>query len=154
MKSVKKLGNAEMGSLISRLELQNLRAEADFIDVPELRSDFRIRQEAYDAKLDVLANLLVLVKTARFRRSQVDVDRSVGSQLQDVMNARVDKERSFNLWWRGTQRLQHLRGMIKTAEEELATLVELEQKAREECHAPIVELARVWTSCRVDVSDG
>ena len=149
---VRKLENAQMGSLISRLELQNLRSEVDSIDVPQLRSAVINAQDAYDAQIDVLSNLLVLLKTARYRRSHLEVDRTVGKHLQDVMNARLEREGAYNRWWRGTQRIQHLRSMISKSEEELTGYEAVEQKAREECYAPVVELARVWSSCMIGFS--
>ena len=153
MESVRKLENAELGTLITRLELRNLRYEVDSIDVPALISALRVAQEAYDDELDVLGDIIVLFKTARFRRSQLQVDITVGKQLQDVMDARREKFRAQNLWWRGSQRVEHLNSMINKAEEELLRLKAVEQAAREECYAPMVELARVWTRCRIEGSN-
>ena len=126
VESVGRLHDAEMGTLIMRLELGNLKAELNFIDIPGLRVALTEAQEAYENELDALASILQLFTPARLRRGLTDVDRRVGRQLQDVMYARQEKEGAHKRWWRGTRRAQNVRNMIRLAEEELASLIAVE----------------------------
>ena len=142
---VKRLEYAEIRTYIMELELGNLKSELAFIDVPTLRFALRHAQTKYETELSALANLLHHFTPARFRRGGVDVDRTMGRQLQDAMNAKAEKEGAYDQWWRGTRRVANLEKMIKNAEVELANIVAVEHMVREDCHAPVVELARVWT---------
>ena len=150
VESVRRLENAEIRTFIMILELQNMKHELEFIDVPALRFALRHAQTVYETELDVLANLLQQFTPARFRRGGVDLDRTMGRQLQDALLAREEKELAYDRWWRGTRRAKNLEGMIRTAEEELANLKAVEQICREDCHGPVVELARVWTRCKLE----
>ena len=73
-------------------------------------------------------------------------------QLDDVMDARQEKERAFNRWYRGHRRLETLRHLICVSEAELKSLEAVEQITREDCYQPIIELARVWTSNRPQIN--
>ena len=153
VESVDRLLHAETSSLVVRLELANMKYELQSIDVSALRDAARDAQEEYEHELDVLSNLLNLFAPTRYRRGVIDVDRRLARQLQDVMDAKQEKEGAFNRWWRGNRRAENLRDMIRVAEEELVSLEIVEKVTREDCHAPIIELARVWTSSRLGVSN-
>ncbi|KAG0596132.1 hypothetical protein M758_UG227100 [Ceratodon purpureus] len=86
---------------------------------------------------------------ARYRHGGADFDRTLREQLKDVMKAQEQKDGAYNRWWRATRRLANLHNMIKTAEEEFENLMAVEQMCREVCHAPMVELARVWTTSKL-----
>lgn len=146
---VRKLKNAEITTYIMRLELSNLKSKLEFIDVPTLRSALRNAQTVYESELDVLASLLQMFTPAHFRMGGVDVDRTMGRQLQDVMNARAEKEGAYDRWWRGSKRAKDLENLIKNAEEELTNLEAVEQLIREDLHAPVVEMAQVWTRSKL-----
>ncbi|KAG0620373.1 hypothetical protein M758_4G211100 [Ceratodon purpureus] len=148
VESVEKLLHAETGTMVMRLELANLQYELQTIDVPALREELRDAQEEYEQELDVLSNLLNLFAPTRYRRGVIDVDRRLGRALQDVMTARAGKEIAFNRWRRGKLRAENLTNMISAAEAELVNVQAVEQITREDCYAPILELARVYTSSR------
>ncbi|KAG0592606.1 hypothetical protein KC19_1G266400 [Ceratodon purpureus] len=148
VESVEKLLHAETGTMVMRLELANLQYELQTIDVPALREELRDAQEEYEQELDVLSNLLNLFAPTRYRRGVIDVDRRLGRALQDVMTARAGKEIAFNRWRRGKLRAENLTNMISAAETELVNVQAVEQITREDCYAPILELARVYTSSR------
>ena len=141
MESVERLHHAETSTLVVRLELANLRYELQYIDAPALREALRDAQAKYEAQLDILANLLQLFTPARYRRAGIDVDKTMGRQLQDVMNAREEKKRAYYRWWRGTRQAENLRSFISVAEAELLSLQAVEHITREDCYAPMVQLA-------------
>ena len=64
------------------------------------------------------------------------------------MNAKEEKERAFNIWYRGSRRAEKLRNLITVSLVELENLEAIEQLTREDCYGPIVHLAQVWTSCK------
>ncbi|KAG0575010.1 hypothetical protein KC19_VG310700 [Ceratodon purpureus] len=145
VESVRRLANAEIETLILRLEVRNLRSEINETDVLGLRDALTDAQETYESELDALANILQLFNPARRRRGLTDVERRVGRHLRDVINEKEEKEEATKRWWRGTRRVQSVQHQIRIAEEELANLEAVEQLTREDCYAPIVHLARVWT---------
>ena len=153
VESVDRLLHAETSSLVVRLDLANMKYELQTLDVSALREAARDAQEEYENELDVLSNLLNLFAPTRYRRGVIDVDRRIGRQLQDVMDAKQEKDAAFSRWWRGNRRAENLRDMIRVAEDELLSLEAVEKVTREDCHAPIIELARVWTSSRARVSN-
>ena len=124
-----------------------MRAEVNSINIPGLRDTLRDTQETYENELDNLANILQLFTPARFRRGITDVDRRVERELDLAITARAEKEKATKCWWRDTRRVLNLQNMIKVAEEEPTSLQAVEQLTRDDCYCPIVELARVWTSC-------
>ena len=148
VQSVERLHYAETSTLVIQLELNSLRCELRSIGVPELREDLREAQEEYENELDVLYNLLSLFAPTHYRRGVIDVDRRLGRQLEDVMAARALKEDAFKQWWQASRRADTLRTLISQAETELVSLKAVEQLTREDCYEPIVQLARVWTSCQ------
>ena len=145
---VDRLVHAETSSMVVRLELSNHKYELQYIDVPALREALTDAQDAYESELDVLSNILNLFRPTRYRRGVIDVDKRIGRALRDVLNAKAEKESAFNRWIRGSRRAANLRNLITTAEAELVSLEKVEQLVREDCYAPIVELARVWTNSR------
>ena len=148
VESVRRLATAEMNTLIIRLDIQVLKAELNSVDVPALGEALIDAQEAYESELDVLANILQLFTPARPRRGMTDVDRRVGRHVRDVMDTKNAKEEATKRWWRGTRRSQSLQNQIMVAEVELANLEAVEQLIREDCYAPIIDLARGWTGCK------
>ena len=147
VESVRRLQKAETDTLVMRLDLACLKAEINHIDVRGLENALEDAHEAYESELDVLYNILQLFTLARPRRGQADVDRRVGRHLRDVMNAKEWKEGAYKRWWRGKRRAESVRNQIRIAEEEFANLKAVEQLIREDCYGPIVQLARVWTTC-------
>ena len=148
VESVERLLHAETGTMVMRLELANLKYELSTIDVPALREAVIDAREEYESELDVLSNLLNLFAPTRYRRGVIDVDRRIGRALQDVTVAKAEKEAALNRWRRGKSRVSNLTNMINTAEAELVNVLAVEQLTREDCYAPIIELAKTWTSCR------
>ncbi|KAG0571065.1 hypothetical protein KC19_6G208500 [Ceratodon purpureus] len=148
VKSVDRLLHAETGTFVVRLELSNMKYELQLLerDEPVLREALQDAQEEYENELDVLSNLLQLFAPTRYRRGVIDVDMRLGRQLDDVINARREKEGAFNRWYRGHRRAESLRHLIRVSEAELESLVAVEQVTREDCYTPIIELARVWTT--------
>ena len=126
VESVERLLHAETGTMVMKLELANLQYELQTIDVPALRAELRDAQEEYESELDVLSNLLNLFAPTRYRRGVIDVDRRLGSALQDVMTARAGKEIAFNRWRRGKQRAENLKNLISNAEAELVNVQAVE----------------------------
>ncbi|KAG0598093.1 hypothetical protein M758_12G045400 [Ceratodon purpureus] len=151
---VERLLHAETTTFVVRLELNNMRFELHLLEAKEpiLREAMRDAQEEYENELDVLGNLLQMFAPTRYRRGVIDVDRRLGRQLSDVMNARQEKESAFNRWYRGHRRLETLRHLILVSEAELKSLEAVEQITREDCYQPIIELARVWTDSRATVN--
>ena len=89
----------------------------------------------------------------RYKRWVIDVDRRIGRQLQAVMNAKTEKEEAFSQWWRAHRRAETIRNLIAVSEAELVSFEAVEQITREDCYAPIVKLARVWTDSRSRVNN-
>ena len=151
---VDRLLHAETGTFVVRLELSNMRFELHLLEVEEpiLQQALSDAQEEYENELDVLGSLLQLFAPTRYRRGVIDVDRRLKKQLDDVMNARQEKEGAFNRWYRGHRRLETLRHQIRVSEAELESLQAVEQITREDCYQPILELARMYTSNRPRIS--
>ena len=152
LQAVRNLEDAQMARWLSERELQGLRDEIPQISVRRMREEYMEARDDYNRQLNTLAGLITRLRSPGSSHAEEAMEEAISEQLRRVTSARLGKVTANHKAWRARERRDLLEEMITMKIRRLERERALEAIALENCHSPMIELAKAALEAKTRLS--